>query len=125
MQSARLKRADAARHLLEARDFSRVRLHYETIDENQVKVIISYNDVSGTGIITVNEEGAITQFYSDDRQVEEIDGVETRIGWKCEYEDYRVENGILRAHTVRSIKVYPDRELNYFDADDFTVEYTK
>lgn len=27
MQSARLKRADVTRHLLEARDFSRVRLH--------------------------------------------------------------------------------------------------
>lgn len=29
MQSVRLKRAGAARHLLEARDFSRVRLHLE------------------------------------------------------------------------------------------------
>ena len=28
MQSARLKRAGVARHLLEARDFSRVRLHF-------------------------------------------------------------------------------------------------
>ena len=39
MQSARLKRADVVRHLLEARDFSRVRLHefetefYKYVDE--------------------------------------------------------------------------------------------
>ncbi len=32
MQSVRLKRAGAARHLLEARDFSRVRLHGEKKD---------------------------------------------------------------------------------------------
>lgn len=98
---------------------------YEEIDENRVKVTVSYNGVVGTGIITVNEEGAVTQFYSDERQVEEINGVATRIGWRCECEDYRMENGILQAHTVRSIKVFPDKEVNYFDSDNFVIEYKK
>ncbi len=79
--------------------------------------------MSGSGVIKINEEGAITEFYSDDRQVEKINGVDTRIGWKCEYEDYGLENGILQAHTVRSVKVYPDKEVNYFESDDFKIQY--
>lgn len=35
MQSARLKRAGVARHLLEARDFSRVRLHGDIVDRGR------------------------------------------------------------------------------------------
>ena len=104
--------------------FSRY-VEYEIIDDLHVKVIISSNGVSGTGIITLNELGAITEFYSDDRQVETINGIETAIGWRCEYEDYREEHGILQAHTVRCVKVYPEKELIYFDSNNFNVEYTK
>ena len=46
MQSVRLKRAGVARHLLEARDFSRVRLHTETYEESEVRIYAhSYEDL--------------------------------------------------------------------------------
>ena len=41
MQSARLKRAGVARHLLEARDFSRVRLHAGKYIKNTTVMIVS------------------------------------------------------------------------------------
>ena len=98
---------------------------YETVDANTVNVEIKCNGITGKGIIYVNDEGAITSFYSDERQVEKIDGVETTIGWRCEYEDYREQNGILQAKSVRSIKVYPDREVVYFSADNYVIDYMK
>ena len=37
----------------------------------------------------------------------------------------REQNGILQAKTVRSIKVYPDREVVYFNSDNYVIEYMK
>ena len=98
---------------------------YEVIDDNHVKATILYNGVSGSGIISIDESGAITEFYSDERQVEMVNGEETKIGWRCEYEDYQLQNGIVQPGTIRCIKVYPDKEVTYFDSDDFVIEYKK
>lgn len=96
---------------------------YEEIDDNSVKVIISDGEVRGEGIIYLNDKGEVTTFYSDDRQVEEIDGEMKRIGWRCEYENYQKQNGIMQAKTVKSIKIYPDKEVTYFASDNFFIEY--
>ena len=98
---------------------------YETVDDNTVNVEITYNGITGCGTIYLNDEGAITSFYSDERQVEKIDGVDTAIGWRCEYENYKEQNGILQAKTVRSVKVFPDKEVVYFSSDNFEIKYIK
>lgn len=98
---------------------------YEYIDSTKVKATVTYNGVSGSGIFTINEAGAITEFYSNERQVEKINGIDTRIGWKCKYEDYSLNNSILRINKVRIIKVYPDKEVIYFDSDNFEIDYLK
>lgn len=100
-------------------------VEYETIDDSHVLATINCNGITGTGIITIDEQGAISEFYSDERQVETIDGVETRIGWRCEYLDYKEENGIKYAHKVRSVKVFPEREVTYFESDNFKIQYYK
>ena len=45
MQSTRLKRVGAARHLLEARDFSRVRLHYHGVTTALSERLIRWNSL--------------------------------------------------------------------------------
>ncbi|WP_167957457.1 DUF6544 family protein [Anaerosporobacter faecicola] len=94
---------------------------YEQIDDLHVKATIAYNGVSGTGVFTLNEEGAIVTFYTDERQVEKINGVDTKIGWRCDYEDYRQDEDVKRIHTVRSVKVFPDREVVYFESNNFKI----
>ena len=98
---------------------------YEQIDDYTVKVTLIDGEVEGEGIIHLNDIGEIVAFYSDDRQVEDIDGTMTRIGWRCEYEEYREQNGIKQASKVRSVKVYPNKEVVYFSADDYEVTYLK
>lgn len=98
---------------------------YEIVDANTVNVVIECDGITGRGTIYLNEEGAITSFYSGERQVENIDGAEVAIGWRCEYEDYREQNGILQAKIVRSVKEYPDKEVVYFSSDHYEIEYVK
>lgn len=97
---------------------------YEELDDTHVKATVSYNGVSGSGIFTFNEDGAITEFYSDERQVEEIDGEKIKLGWKCTCDDYEMRNGIQIPTKIKSIKIFPDgKELVYFSAEDYTVTY--
>ena len=98
---------------------------YETLDANHVQATITYKGVSGKGIFTLDEQGAIAEFYSDDQQVEKINGVETKLGWKCTYSDYKEQNSIKSATKVESIKVFPNHELVYFSTDDFKLYYTR
>ena len=98
---------------------------YEMIDKNHVKATITYNGISGSGIFTINEEGQITEFYSDERQVEEVDGVKTFVGWRCEYRDYKKSGELMRIHTVKSVKVFPDKEVVYFATNNYTIDYVK
>lgn len=98
---------------------------FEQIDDLTVKVTLLDDDVKGEGLIYLNKEGEITAFYSDDRQVEDIEGAQMRIGWRCECEEYREQNGIKQPSKVKSVKVYPDKEVVYFSSDDFEVTYLK
>lgn len=98
---------------------------YEEIDDNSVRVRLKDGKTQGEGIITVNAQGEVIEFYSDDRQVEEVDGKPQRIGWRCEYEDYGERNGILQAQKVRSIKVFPEKEVVYFSTDCMETTYMK
>lgn len=99
---------------------------YEEIDASHLKATVTYQGVSGSGIFTFHESGAISEFYSAERQVEVIDGQKLRLGWKCYCEQYEERNGIRMATKIKSTKLFPDgKELVYFASDHFTVEYLK
>ncbi len=91
---------------------------YEELDKNRVQATVSYNGVEGTGIFTVNEEGLLCQFESDERQVEEINGKMTPIGWRAEYETFMPGETFKRPQIIKAIKVYPNREVIYLEAND-------
>lgn len=99
---------------------------YEEIDDSHLKATVTYQGVSGSGIFTFLESGAISEFYSAERQVEEIDGQKLRLGWKCYCEQYEERNSIRMATKIKSTKLFPDgKELVYFASDNFTVDYLK
>lgn len=99
---------------------------YEEIDDTHVKVTVTYNGISGSGIFTIKENGELTEFYSDERQVEEIDGEKIKMGWKCYYENYEERDGLYVSSKVKSIKIFPSgKELVYFESDHFDVKYVK
>lgn len=101
---------------------------YEEIDSNHVKATISYNGVTGTGIFTFSDEGIIKYFDSDEREEAVIDGEVKPIGWRAEYGEYTRQDeslGIKLPKRMKAVKVYPDREVVYFDSSDIEVMYFK
>ena len=99
---------------------------YEEIDESRLKATVTYQGVSGSGIFTFCENGEISEFYSDERQVEKIDGQTLHLGWKCYCDSYEERNGIKMPTNIKSTKLFPDgKELVYFASDHFTVKYLK
>lgn len=98
-------------------------INYREIDETHVEATVTYNGISGTGVFTFSEDGQLLYFESDQRQVEKIGGVMTTIGWRAEYEEYTEKNGIRIPSVMRAIKVFPDREVIYFNSDDAAITY--
>ena len=98
---------------------------YEEVDERHIKVTISYQGITGTGFLTLNEDGAITEFYSDERQTGKVNGEEMMIGWRCECSHYEVIQDLKYPTNIKAIKVYPDKEIVYFDANQIKIEYKK
>lgn len=98
---------------------------YEEIDSTHVKATITYNSVEGTGIFTFDEQEKLLEFESDERQVEEVNGIMTPIGWKAKYADYKDKDGILIPGNIQAIKVYQDKEVVYFNSKDMDVIYYK
>lgn len=98
---------------------------YEEIDSTHVKATITYNQVTGTGIFTFDEQGRLRGFSSEERQVEKVNGIMTPIGWRAEYETYKEKDGVLMPKTMRAIKVYQDKEVVYFDSNTMNICYYK
>jgi hypothetical protein len=98
---------------------------YEEIDSTHVKAMISYNGVEGTGIFTFDEQGRLLDFESDERQVEELNGIMTPIGWRARYGDYIEKDGLLIPGMTKVIKVYSDKEVVYFDSNNIDLYYYK
>ncbi|WP_455714177.1 DUF6544 family protein [Anaerosporobacter sp.] len=98
---------------------------YKQIDYNHVEATVSYNGVSGTGTFTIDDEGRITDFFSMEREVAVIDGVETPIGWGGEYGEYEQRNGFKVPSKVAAFKQYPDKKIVYFDSDNYEIIYSK
>ena len=46
-------------------------------------------------------------------------------GWRCECSHYKQKNGFVYPTEIKAIKVYPDKEIVYFDADNYIVKYIK
>lgn len=98
---------------------------YKQIDHNHVEATIFYNGVTGRGTFTIDDEGRITDFYSIEREVAVIDGVETPIGWGGQYGEYKERNGIKVPSKMAAFKEYPNKKVNYFDADEYEIIYSK
>lgn len=91
-----------------------------------MKATISYNGVMGSGIFSINELGQITEFFSAERQVEEIDGVLMELVWKCYYVQFEEIDGMKRITKISCTKIFADgRELVYFAGDDIKGNYIK
>jgi len=98
-------------------------MHWEAIDENQVKGTISYYGISASGIFAFDENGLLERFTTDDRIYVDTQGNEKQVKWSAICGDYRNVNGIKQPKSLQAIWHLPEGDLVYFDGHDTVVQY--
>lgn len=97
---------------------------YEEIDSNHAKATFSYHGVTGSGIFMFDKDKHVLCFESDERQPdEEHNGQMVSVGWRCEGTDFQRKGNLLLPQRTKAVKIYPDKEVVYFDAQQYDVTY--
>lgn len=97
-------------------------MQFEEIDAHTVGVIMTDGSYTVTGRFTVNDEGAITRFYTEDRYREE-DGKQVQSPWYGTYDDYRDVDELRVPHHVEVFWQLPEGEFQYVDFHITEIQY--
>ena len=101
-------------------------IEYEDIDSTRCRATITFNGVSGEGTFFFDKENGVLKYESSQRQTEELeDGTIRYIGWRCEGGNFHSGNEFKEPSYCKVTKIYPDREVVYFDAEEYVLELKK
>lgn len=101
-------------------------IEYEDIDSASCRAVITFNGVSGEGVFRFEKENGVLKFESQQRQTEELEDSTVRyIGWRCEGGNFHSGNKFKVPSFCKVTKIFPDREVVYFDAKDYELELKK
>lgn len=101
-------------------------IEYEDIDSASCRAAITFNGVSGEGVFRFEKENGVLKFESQQRQTEELeDGAARYIGWRCEGGNFHSGNEFKVPSFCKVTKIFPDREVVYFDAKEYELELKK
>lgn len=96
---------------------------WETIDENNAKATINYNNHIVSARFTTNSIGEIIKIETDDRYMDEGNGISTKYKWIINLTDYIEENGIKHPSHAQAIWKLPEEDYIYFDGKGITIQY--
>ncbi|MGM0508137.1 MAG: DUF6544 family protein [Fusobacteriota bacterium] len=90
-------------------------INFETIDKNNVKIIMTHRGLTVSGILTINDDGKITKFYTEDRYMDQGDGKAKKNPWTAKFLEYKNLNGIKTPSRIQGIWNLKDQDFVYFD----------
>lgn len=90
---------------------------WESIDSKHAKAVITYNQISGSGIFTFDDHGFVTSFQTDERAKVSMDGSIAFPKWSLVYERFEEKDGLFYPAHVKTIWHERDGDFVYFDAD--------
>ncbi len=96
-------------------------IEWEEIDDTHVKATISYYGISGSGVFTFDENGAVLSFKTSDRTATDMNGSIREAEWSAVYSDYENVNGIKQPKVLKSIWHYPEGDSVYFNENEVGV----
>ena len=97
---------------------------WESIDNNHAKATLDYYGLKVSGIFTFDESEGLISFYTSDRMMaDETTGTGRLVDWECVAEDYKEVNGIKHPTRLKAIWHEEQRDLVYFDTNQFKVTY--
>ncbi|MBR4498748.1 MAG: hypothetical protein IKI25_10140 [Bacteroidales bacterium] len=101
-------------------------VEYQEIDSTKCFAKITYNGISGEGYFTFDKEHGVLRYESAQRQEPEVeDGKTIPVGWRCEGGNFHDGKEFKIPSYCKVTKIYPDREVVYFDAKEYEMELEK
>jgi Family of unknown function (DUF6544) len=85
---------------------------FTAVDKNTVELAVVHGGSTVSGRFTINDEGAITDFHTEDRY-RELDGVMQRTPWHCAYHEYHEFDGLRIPVEGEVIWILPEGDLAY------------
>lgn len=98
-------------------------IHWESIDTTHAKATITYYGISASGIFTFDDNGAMKDFSTDDRENVDTNGKIQKVKWSAICGDYQEVDGIKYPTTLKAIWHYKSGDLVYFDGKDINIKY--
>jgi len=86
------------------------RIKWLEVESNRVKASFTHNQITVSAWLYFNEQGALTNFISDDRYSAEAG---KQLPWSTPLKDYQPINGYHLMRNAEAIYTYPDRALCY------------
>lgn len=87
-------------------------ISYLAVDDNTVELRVVHGEIKVSGRFTINAEGAITDFHTEDR-FREMDGRMLRTPWHCIFREYREFDGMRIPVTGEVAWQMPEGDLSY------------
>ncbi|MFZ1729348.1 MAG: DUF6544 family protein [Bacteroidota bacterium] len=85
---------------------------YTAVDDNTVELKVVHGESTVSGRFTIDAEGAITEFHTEDRY-REMDGQMLRLPWYCVYNKYEEKGGLRIPVTGKVAWQMPKGDLTY------------
>lgn len=90
---------------------------WEQIDKNHVKGSLTHDGVTVAAILTIDDDGKLTNFVSEDRYAAKNDGTYDNVPWSTPITEHRKINGLNLSCYGNAVWHYEDEVFNYFELD--------
>ena len=96
---------------------------FDEIDDNNVKVTITYNNISASGIFTFSLNDSVISFKTSDRYDVDTDGKSVALDWTAECSNFQEKDGIKYPTSFKGIWNRKDKDLVYFHCNNVNIQY--
>ncbi len=98
-------------------------IKWETIDDNNAKATLTYNDTKVSGVFRFNNKGEMISFYTEDRYNAEKDGNYNKIPWSIVVNNYMEKNGMKFPCEIKVIWHTNNGNFEYFKGKISNIEF--
>jgi len=99
------------------------KIHWEAIDDFNVKATFTHNNISIDAILVFDEQGRLVNFISEDRLAMNNDGVTESVPWSTPISEYQEINGLTLPKYGEAVWHYDDGDFTYITLDIQDIEY--
>ncbi|MDC7231969.1 MAG: hypothetical protein PQJ58_01960 [Spirochaetales bacterium] len=86
---------------------------WEAVDRNTVKGTLEHDGITVSAVLTIDDEGKLINFLSQDRYAAGNDGSYENIPWSTPVYEYKKINGLMLPSDAEAVWHYEDGDFAY------------